>query len=68
MEAEQLKNYLNAKCFRLACQLSDRGALRMIPLPSPDELASVCERFMENDGRTTYAMGKATVHFSKGSF
>ena len=68
MTVDHLKDYFNAKCFRLACQLSDRGALRMIPLPSPDELASVCERFMENDGRTTYAKEKATVHFPKGSF
>ncbi len=68
VDAEKLKNRFNATRFRIACQLSERGTLRMIPLPSPDELAVVCQGFMENDGRTRHAKAEATMHFPKGRF
>lgn len=68
VDAEKLKNRFNATRFRVACQLSERGTLRMIPLPSPDELETVCRLFMETDGRVRYARDKATMHFPEGSF
>lgn len=68
VDAEKLKNRFNATRFRDAHQLSERGTLRMIPLPSPDALDKVCDRFMKDDGRTTHTKEKATMHFEDGSF
>ena len=68
VDANKLINRFNSTRFRIACQLSERGALRMIPLPSPDELAVVCNGFTENDGRTRHAKAEATMHFPKGRF
>ena len=68
VDSENLKNCFNVARFRIACQLSERGGLRMIPLPSPDELAVVCKGFIGIDGQTSHAEETATMQFPKSSF
>lgn len=68
VDISKLKDRFNGTRLREACKLSERGALRMIPLPSPDELEAVCRRFMEEDGRTIQTKAGATLHSPKGNF
>ena len=68
IDAKKLIDRFNATRFKSACRISEHFTLQMIPLPTPDELATVCGRFINRDNRTKQTQEKATVHFPKGSF
>ena len=68
LDANKLIDRFNATRFKAACRISERFTLKMIPLPTPDELATVCGRFIGSDKRTKQMQEKGTVHFPKGNF
>lgn len=43
-DAKKLIDYFNSECFIKTCHLDERFNLRMIPLPSIEELALACKR------------------------
>ncbi|GLR68648.1 hypothetical protein GCM10010909_33300 [Acidocella aquatica] len=65
---KQLLDRFNQTRFKAACQLSERSDINMIPLPAPNVVFDLCNRFLREDGRTKQTQDKATVNFPKGSF
>lgn len=68
VNAKQLCDRFNATRFKYACRLTERFTLKMIPLPSPDELENICKKFISKDGRTIETKNKVTIHFPDGLF
>lgn len=68
LDNKKLIDRFNSTRFKTTCQISERFTLKMIPLPTPDDLKAVCSRFIDKDKRTTQYKKGATIHFPKGSF
>jgi hypothetical protein len=68
IDAQKLVNRFNNTRFKDVCRINKRLTLQMTPLPTPDELAFICNGFIKNDGRMATTKQESTVHFIKGSF
>lgn len=68
VDGKKLLERFNSTRFRIACRISERHTLQMIPLPTPDDLEKACARFIVNDGRYKQTVDKATIHFPDSIF
>ena len=67
LDNRKLLNRFNATRFKAACRLDQQARLQMIPLPSPETLGKVCNRFIKRRHKSQ-AKAKATIFFPDGMF